>query len=52
MDSLARVYLQQGRYVEAQKLFEQSLITLQKTLGVEHPSTLRTMQNVAVIYRD
>jgi len=39
--------LSDGRYDEAEKPFSQALETLKRTLGVEHPSTLTSMADLA-----
>jgi tetratricopeptide (TPR) repeat protein len=45
------VYSECGRYQEARVLREKVLETQRRTLGEEHPCTLRTMGNLATSYR-
>jgi Tetratricopeptide repeat len=52
MDNLAAIYMQQGRWNEAEKL-EVGVIVLRKRLfGAEHPDTLRSMANLAKTYME
>ena len=47
--NLASTYAEQGRYDEAQALFERVLEPMQRVLGVEHPRTLISMSNLATL---
>ena len=40
-----------GKYTEAEKLEIQVLDVRNRILGVEHPDTINTMENLAGIYR-
>jgi tetratricopeptide (TPR) repeat protein len=42
----------QGRLKEAQALFERALAGREKELGPDHPSTLISVNNVAVLLQD
>lgn len=44
---LARVYLLEGQWVEAEQLFMQVMETRKMKLGADHPSTLMSMTNLA-----
>jgi CHAT domain-containing protein/Tfp pilus assembly protein PilF len=48
---LALLYQAQGRYSEAEPLFKQVLQIIENVLGKEHPSTLRSMNNLAFLYK-
>ena len=41
-----------GRYEKAEKAFMQVTQTQEKELGAEHPSTLSSMANLALTYRN
>ena len=45
-----RVYLNQGRYAEAEQLYLAALETLKRALGDDHPATLSSMNNLANLY--
>ncbi|KAF2788886.1 hypothetical protein K505DRAFT_254466, partial [Melanomma pulvis-pyrius CBS 109.77] len=38
-----------GKYSEAESMHRQTLATSKKVLGVNHPSTLTTMNNLALV---
>jgi hypothetical protein len=50
MLNLANVYLQEGKYAQAEPLYNQSLEIRSSVLGAEHPSTLISMANLANVY--
>ena len=52
MNNLAASYSDLGRHHEAMELEEKTLEARQRTLGSEHPNTLRTMSNLAFSYND
>lgn len=52
MNNLAVSYSHLGRYGEAFKLHEETLVLRRATLGVDHPETLRSMKNLAGSYHD
>ncbi|MEI2771580.1 MAG: tetratricopeptide repeat protein [Candidatus Competibacter sp.] len=41
----------QGRYGEAEPLFQRALAGFEKVLGPEHPATLTSVNNLAVLYQ-
>jgi Tetratricopeptide repeat len=51
MDGLATVYQLQGRYGEAEALFEQALAGRQEKLGSEHPDTRQTAEHIKNLKR-
>jgi tetratricopeptide (TPR) repeat protein len=46
MSNLALVLDNQGKYAEAEKLYQKALALSQKVLGAEHPYTLKIMRRV------
>ena len=50
MNNLAALYEAQGRYNEAEPLFERALAGREHLLGAEHPDTLASVNNLAVLY--
>jgi tetratricopeptide (TPR) repeat protein len=46
-NNLAALYESQGRYSEAEPLFQQALALRQKLLGDEHPSVATSFNNLA-----
>ena len=45
--TLGRVYYDEGRWEEAEKLFVEVMETSKTKLGADHPSTLTSMANLA-----
>jgi len=52
MDTLAVLYQQAGKYVQAEPLHTKVLEIRRRILGWEHPDTLSSMNNLAVLYQD
>jgi len=50
LDSLAGLYMDQGRYGEAEPLYEEAKRIVERVLGPDHPSTLRSVNNLAYLY--
>lgn len=48
----ATVLSSQGKYVEAKAMHQQRLELMEKVLGVEHPSTLTSISNLAEALSD
>ena len=46
-----RLYLNQGKYEEAEPLFQRALRIKEQVLGSEHPSTAITVRNYAYLLR-
>ena len=51
VNELADTYLAHGRYLEAQALFQRVLVDQERSLGMDHPSTLSTVHNMANVYQ-
>ena len=49
---LAGAYSNNGRYGEAEQLYERVRAICEKTLGAEHPSTATTLHSLARVYSD
>ncbi len=41
-----------GKYEQAEPLYQRALTTYERVLGPEHPDTLRSVNNLAVLYRN
>ncbi|MFL5587992.1 MAG: tetratricopeptide repeat protein [Ktedonobacteraceae bacterium] len=52
LNNLAVLYLNKGKYEEAESLFQRALVIREKGLGPEHPDTASTLNNLAVLYHD
>jgi CHAT domain-containing protein/tetratricopeptide (TPR) repeat protein len=50
LGNLARHYGEQGRYADAEHLFERSLMIREKALGANHPDVAASLSNLAVLY--
>ena len=48
----ADFYRDQGRYNEAEKLYERALTGSEERLGATHPNTLGTVENLAIVYQN
>ncbi len=51
LNSLALLYRAQGRYAEAEPLYQRSLGIREKSLGAEHPDVAQSLNNLAELYR-
>ena len=51
-DTLADVYMNQGRWEEAEELFVQVIETRKTKLGAGYPNKLTSIANLASMYRD
>jgi tetratricopeptide (TPR) repeat protein len=49
---LATLYSRQGRYSEAERLYQRALIIREKALGLQHPDTTETLVNLGTLYLD
>jgi tetratricopeptide (TPR) repeat protein len=49
---LGLLYADQGKLDEAEKIYIRALEGSEKALGAEHPSTLRTVNNLGMLYTD
>ena len=46
---MGEYFLQTGKYIEAEKSYRQALELRERLLGVDHPSTLDSMNNLALV---
>jgi tetratricopeptide (TPR) repeat protein len=51
LNNLALVYKAQGKYAEAEPLYKQALVIVERTLGKDHPHVATTCENMAKLYR-
>jgi tetratricopeptide (TPR) repeat protein len=51
MVDLAGLYRAQGRYADAERLYNRALTIQQRALGARHPDTIRTTRELAELYR-
>jgi tetratricopeptide (TPR) repeat protein len=49
-NNLAVLYYAQGRYSEAEPLYQQALALRQNLLGDEHPDVATSFNNLALLY--
>jgi len=47
---LAFLYYSQGKYKEAEPLYQQALALRQKLLGDDHPDVAASLNNLALLY--
>src|SRR5436305_1300206 len=52
LDNLATLYQYQGKYDEAEPLFQRSLTIREKVLGPDHPDAAESLNNLALLYQD
>ena len=52
MNNLAVLYNAQSRYEEAESLHVKTLEIRQRVLGEEHPDTLQSINNLALLYKN
>ncbi len=50
LNNLAALYNAQGRYVQAEPLFQRALAIVEKALGPEHPHVATSLNNLAALY--
>ncbi len=51
LNNLAELYRAQGKYTEAEPLYQRSLAITEKALGPEHPHVAATLENYAALLR-
>jgi len=51
LQNLALLYASQGRYAEAEPLYQRSLAIAEKVVEPEHPSMGQCLNNLAELYR-
>ena len=49
LNNLAGLYYRQGRYAEAEPLYQRSLAILQKAHGRDHPDVAISLNNLAAL---
>ncbi len=52
LNNLAGLYQAQGRYAEAEPLYQRSLAIVEKALGPEHPHVATALENYAALLRE
>ncbi len=52
LNDLALLYNSQGRYGEAEPLYQRSLAIDEKALGPEHPNVATALENYAALLRE
>ncbi len=52
LNYLAGLYDSQGRYGQAEPLYLQALELKERVLGVNHPSTVTTRENLAILRQE
>jgi tetratricopeptide (TPR) repeat protein len=51
LNNLATLYSAEGRYSEAETFFRRSLMTWEKAFGPDHPDSVTSLENYAVLLR-
>ena len=51
LNTLARLYHDQGQYARAEPLYKRSLMIWAKALGADDPDVARSLENLAMLYR-
>ncbi len=52
LGGVAALYHAQGRYAEAEPLYQRSLAIWEKALGPEHPDVATSLENYAALLRE
>ena len=52
LNNLAGLYRDQGRYADAEPLYQRSLAIREKALGRDHPDVAQSLNNLAALYRN
>ena len=52
MNNLANVYLKQGKYADAERLYKRALATQEKALGSDHQDFAQSLHNLAIVYKE
>jgi tetratricopeptide (TPR) repeat protein len=52
LDHLARLYHDQGKYTEAEALYQRTLAIVEKVRGPEHPDVAASLNNLAWLYQE
>jgi tetratricopeptide (TPR) repeat protein len=51
LNNLAELYRVQGKYAEAEPLYQRALAILEEALGPHHPHLATSLNNLALLYR-
>ena len=51
LNNLALLYIAQGKYAEAEPLYQRSLAIWERALGPEHPNVASSLENYAALLR-
>ncbi len=51
LNNLALLYATQGKYAEAEPLYQRALGIVEKALGPEHPHVAQSLENYAALLR-
>ncbi len=51
LNNLAELYRSQGKYEQAEPLYQRALAIREKQLGAEHPDTATNLNNLALLYQ-
>ena len=51
INNLALLYQAQGKYAEAEPLYQRALVIYEKALGPEHPYVAQSLENYALLLR-
>ena len=51
LNNLAGLYLDQGKYEEAEPLYQRSLMILEKAVGPEHPNVVKVLKGYIDLLR-
>ena len=52
LNDLALLYTSQGKFVQAEPLFQRALAIREQQLGPEHPYTASSLHDLAFLYQD
>lgn len=52
INNLATLYFKQGKYAEAEPLYQRALAIQEQRLGTEHPDTATCLNNLAAFYHE
>ena len=50
LHNLAALYMEQGKYVQAEPILERLLNIQEHQLGAKHPDTVRCLHNLVILY--
>jgi tetratricopeptide (TPR) repeat protein len=50
LNNIAQLYVDQGKYAEAEPLFQRTLAIREQSLGVNHPDVAQTLNDLGKLY--